>query len=127
LGDSPKASAALSRRCLQHLLREELGATQRDLADQIQWILDERRLPSFLAGDLDAVRQIGNFAAHVMKSKSSGEVATVEPGEAEWNLNVLEGLFDFCFVQPTEAKAKRDALNAKLADVGKPPMKGETA
>jgi hypothetical protein len=47
----------------------------------------------------------------------------VELGEAEWNLDVLESLFDFYFVQPARAKAKRDALNKKLADAGKPPLK----
>ena len=47
----------------------------------------------------------------------------VEPKEAEWLLNWLDGLFDFYFVQPARAKARRDALNAKLQDAGKPPMK----
>ena len=47
----------------------------------------------------------------------------VDPDEAEWNLDVLESLFDFYFVQPARAKAKRDALNKKLTDAGKPPLK----
>jgi hypothetical protein len=33
---------------------------------------------------LDAIRTIGNFAAHPIKSTSSGEIVDVEPGEAEW-------------------------------------------
>jgi hypothetical protein len=69
------------------------------------------------------MRNIGNFAAHPNKSKSSGEVVPVELHEAEWNLDVLESLFDFYFVQPARAKARRDALNKKLADTGKGPMK----
>jgi len=32
-------------------------------------------------------------------------------------------LFDFFYVQPAVIKAKRDALNTKLNDAGKPPMK----
>lgn len=47
----------------------------------------------------------------------------VEPGEAEWLLDVLEGLFDFYFVQPANAQRKRDALNEKLKAAGKPGMK----
>jgi len=121
--DSPKASAALSRRCLQNLLREKAGTTKRDLADQIQEVLDSKSLPSYLAESLDAVRNIGNFAAHPIKSKSTGEIVDVEPGEAEWNLDVLEGLFDFYFVQPHKLQEKREKLNGKLKDVGKPPMK----
>ena len=63
------------------------------------------------------------FAAHPIKSKSTGEVVDVEPGEAEWNLDILEQLFDFYFVQADLLRKKKEKLNQKLADVGKPPMK----
>jgi Domain of unknown function (DUF4145) len=112
--DSSKASAALSRRCLQHLLREETNVKHRNLADEIQQVLDAAKLPSHLLDSLDAVRNIGNFAAHPIKSKASGEIIDVETGEAEWNLDVLESLFDYFFVQPAILKKKRDALNVKL-------------
>jgi hypothetical protein len=123
LDDSPKASAALSRRCLQHLLREVAMTKKKDLADQIQEVLESKALPSHLSEDIDAVRNIGNFAAHPIKSTNTGEIIEVEPGEAEWLLHTLEGLFDFYFVQPAVQKRKRDALNAKLKEAGKPPMK----
>lgn len=123
LPDSPKASAALSRRCLQHLLREKAVVKKGNLADEIQQVIDSGKLPSQLAESLDAIRNIGNFAAHPIKSKSTGEILEVEPGEAEWNLDVLEALFDFYFTQPAKLKAKRDALNAKLKEAGKPGMK----
>ena len=117
---SPKASAALSRRCLQAVLREQ-GYPQRDLAQQIDAVLP--RLPGYIAPNVDAIRNIGNFAAHPTKSQASGEIVDVEPGEAEWNLDVLDELFDFFYVQPELAKQKRDALNAKLTAAGKPPLK----
>lgn len=120
--DSPKASAALSRRCLQGVLREQ-GFIQHDLAPAIQAILASKVLPGALASSLDAVRNIGNFAAHPMKDKASGSILPVEPEEAEWNLDVLEELFDFFYVQPALANAKIAALNAKLATAGKPPIK----
>ena len=123
LPDSAKASAALSRRCLQNLLREVAKVKQADLYKEIQDIIDSRTLPSYLSENLDAIRVIGNFAAHPTKSTNSGEIIEVEPGEAEWNLDVLEGLFDFYFVQPTLMKKKKDALNKKLGDAGKPPIK----
>ena len=123
LQDSAKASAALSRRCLQHVLREKARVKKSNLADEIQQVLDSRKLPSHLAEGIDAVRNIGNFGAHPIKSTNTGEIVDVEPGEAEWNLDVLEGLFDFYFVQPELLKKKREALNKKLADAGKPPMK----
>jgi hypothetical protein len=123
LADSPKASAALSRRCLQLLLRSAAGVTHGDLSTEIQQVLDSRTLTTSVAENVDAIRNIGNFAAHPNKSTSTGEVLPVEPEEAEWTLDVLELLFDFYYVQPARAKAKRDALNKKLEDAKKPPMK----
>lgn len=119
---SPKASAALSRRALQAVLRER-GYAQHDLARQIDAVLESKVLPSDLADNVDAIRNIGNFAAHPMKDTSSGEILPVEPHEAEWNLEVLESLFDHFYVAPARAKAKRAALDDKLAAAGKPPMK----
>jgi hypothetical protein len=121
LADSPKASAALSRRCLQHLLRDKAGVKDGNLSKEIEEAMGA--LPSHLAGAIDGVRNIGNFAAHPIKSNSTGEVVEVEPGEAEWNLDTLEGLFDHYYVQPAILKEKRNALNKKLAEAGKPEMK----
>ena len=123
LADSPKASAALSRRCLQHVLREIAKVKPSDLFNEIEEVINSRALPSSLSESLNAVRNIGNFAAHPIKSKSSGEIIDVEPGEAEWNLDVLEALFDFYFVQPAKIKRKKEALNLKLKDAGKPELK----
>ena len=123
LADSPKASAALSRRCLQHILRDKAGVKPGNLADEIQQVMDSGKVPSHISESLDAIRNIGNFAAHPFKSKASGEIIDVEPGEAEWNLDVLETLFDFYFVQPELVKKKRAALDAKLSQAGKPKMR----
>lgn len=123
IGDSPKAAAALGRRCLQHVLRENAGVKKANLSKEIQQVLDEDRVPGYLANSLDAVRNIGNFASHPIKSEHSGEVVQVEPGEAEWILDTLETLFDFFYVQPAVIARKRAALNEKLKDAGKPTLK----
>jgi hypothetical protein len=120
---SAKAAAALGRRCLQHILREKANVRRANLEKEIQEVLDTGSLPSYLAEAIDAIRQVGNFAAHPVKSTNSGEVAHVEPGEAEWTLDTLEQLFDFYFVAPATLARKREALNTKLADLGKPPLK----
>jgi hypothetical protein len=65
---SPKASAMLSRRCLQRLMQEHLGIKENSLDKQIEFALRSGELPSYLAADLDAVRTVGNFAAHPGKS-----------------------------------------------------------
>lgn len=118
---SPQASAALSRRCLQHVL-EHAGHKQKDLGKAIEAAINSA-IPSYLSEGLDAVRNIGNFAAHPTKEQHSGEIIPVEAEEAEWNLDILEQLFDFIFIQPAIAAERIAALNAKLATAGKKPMK----
>lgn len=104
-------------------LTRESRCKKGDLFKEIQEVIDGGKLPSHLAESIDAIRHIGNFAAHPMKSTSSGEIVDVEPGEAEWSLDVLEFLFDLYYVKPAITKRKRDELNAKLKDAGKHPMK----
>lgn len=123
--DSPQASAALSRRCLQHLLVERGVSKSDNLSTAIDDALSSHP-PTHVAENLDAIRNIGNFAAHPQKSKNSGEILPVEPHEAEWNLDVLEMLFDFYYVQPAKSAARREALNKKLEEAGKKPMKEPT-
>jgi len=90
---------------------------------ETQQVLDSHSVPSHIADSLDAIRTVGNFAAHPIKSTSSGEVVDVEPGEAQWDLDTVEALLDFYFVQPAKTAARRAALNKKLADAKKPPLK----
>jgi hypothetical protein len=123
LGDSPKAAAALARRCLQHLLRECAKVKPGNLFDEIEEAIGAAKLPSHINRSLDSVRSIGNFAAHPIKSKSSGEILDVEPGEAEWTLDTLEALFDFYFVEPARAQEREAKFNAKLHEAGKQPLK----
>lgn len=120
---SPKASAALSRRCLQNFLREVVGVKSSDLSHEIQDVIESGKLPIHLSASIDAIRNIGNFAAHPTKSASTGEIIDVESQEAEWNLDILESLFDFYYIQLPKNAQKRDALNAKLNKAGKPLMK----
>jgi len=120
LEDSPKASAALSRRNLQAILREKAGTKSKDLYDQIDEVIKTGAIPSHIQEGLHAARNIGNFAAHEIKSKVTGAIVEVEPGEAEWNLDVLESLFDFYFVQPAISAKRKADLNKKLKEAGKP-------
>jgi hypothetical protein len=108
---------------LQRILREKANVTHGNLANEIQQIIDGGGMPSYLSESIDAVRNIGNFAAQPIKTTCVGEVVEVEPGEAEWTLDVIESLFDFYFVQPEVLKRKRAALKKRLKDSGKPKMK----
>src|SRR2546426_2548985 len=73
LPDSAKAAAALGRRCLQNLLREVAKVKPATLAAEIQEVIDSGKLPSDLNDSIDAIRNIGNFAAHPVKSQHTGE------------------------------------------------------
>lgn len=120
---SPKASAALSRRLLQKILREHFKLKKSDLSREIDEFIQTQNAPSYLNDDIDAIRNIGNFAAHPLKSTSTGEIVDVELGEAEWLIEVIESLFDFAFVQPKKQEERRKRLNDKLHDLGKLPLK----
>jgi hypothetical protein len=124
LRDSPKASAAVSRRLVQHLIRDVLNVRGRDLNAEIDEVIKQRLLPEDLAHDLDVLRNVGNFAAHPQKSTNTGEVLDVEPGEAEWLLDLLDELLQQLFTRPAIRAEKRAAYNAKLQEAGKPPLRG---
>ncbi len=127
LEDSPKASAALSRRLLQRTLRDKGGFKARNLDQEIQQAIDSGTLAADLAHDLDALRHVGNFAAHPIKSTNSGEIVGVEAGEAEWLLDLLDELFQHYFTRPAIRARRRADLNTKLHDAGKPTLKGTEA
>ena len=123
---SAKASAALSRRCLQNMLHAH-GYKANDLAKEIDLLLNEadprKALPHKLRETVDAIRNFGNFSAHPIDDKTTLQVIDVEPHEAEWCLETIEDLFEHFYVGTAAAKAKKAALNAKLAAGGKPPAK----
>lgn len=55
LADSPNASAALGRRCLQRILREKAGIGKSNLYDEIEQVITSKTLPSDLAEALHTV------------------------------------------------------------------------
>lgn len=113
LQDSPRASAALSRRCLQHLVREVMKAPPGDLYREIEWVIEHAGLPGYVTDSLHDLRTIGNMAAHPNKSTATGEYLDVEPGEAEWTLDTLDALFSHLFVEPAKTAARKAALTAR--------------
>ena len=123
LNDSPKASAALSRRCLQNILRRKAGITEKDLHTEIEKAISGNVFPSHISDVLDAVRHFGNFGAHPITDIQTGSIIDVESGEAEWILDIIEELFDFYYVQPKRIRARKDELNKKLKSAGKKLMK----
>jgi hypothetical protein len=123
---SHKASAALSRRCLQAIL-ESKGYKQKDLAKQIDALLNEpdhlKAIPIALRHSVDAIRNFGNFSAHPLTDQTTLQVIPVELGEAEWCLDILDDMFEHYYVKPQQAAGRKALLDAKLKAAGKPPSK----
>ena len=59
---SPKASAALSRKCLQATLREIKSIHHGSLDSEINQAI--RLFPSYIGDTIDAIRKMGNFTSY---------------------------------------------------------------
>jgi hypothetical protein len=114
LPDSANASAAISRRCLQSLLVDAGGAKAGRLFTQIEEVVESKQLRPGLADNLHYVRQVGNLAAHENKNANTGEVLDATAEEAEWLVEVLEGLFEHYFVEPAREKTRREEFDARI-------------
>lgn len=123
LAISANASAALGRRLLQHVLRENYGIKESSLRKEIDNFISEEAPPSYLAQALAGVGQVGNFPAHPSKDLNTGDIAEAGPGEAEWLLDTLEALFDFAFVRPLRLAEMKRQTNEKLKRLGKPEVR----
>lgn len=119
---SPKASAALSRRCLQSILTNHFRIDKRQLVDQITSAIEQKLVSPLIAEQLNYLREIGNFAVHEIKSTHTKEIIDVEPNEAEWCIEVLEAIFIDVFQAPAEIKKKRSEFDRKITDAGRDPL-----
>lgn len=107
---SPKASAALSRRCLQNILRSH-DYKVKQLWQEIDLLLNEtdtsKAIPTNLRVTIDAIRHLGNFSAHPTEDVSTLQILNVEDHEAEWCLEILEDMFEHLYVRPAEAASPK--------------------
>lgn len=112
LNKSPKASATLARRCLQGMIRDFFGVTDKpNLYQEIDAIKD-RVMPAQWAA-IDAVRKIGNIGAHMEKDVDL--IIDVEQEEAEQLLRLIELLMDKWYV----ARHDEEELYKAIVETGK--------
>ena len=108
---SPKASATLSRRCLQGMIRDFWGVNdKRTLKHEIEAIQEKVDTATWAA--IDSVRSVGNIGAHMEKDVNL--LVSVEPEEAQLLLELIETLFAEWYV----AKHDRDQRMGKLKRLG---------
>lgn len=105
---SPKASATLSRRCLQGMIRDFWQVTKATLYLEIEAIKDKVDPEAWEA--VDAVRSIGNIGAHMEKDISI--IIDVDPKEAQLLIELIETLIDEWYVARHQRQERMRALKA---------------
>ena len=100
---SPKASATLSRRCLQGMIRDCWKVEKDNLFQEINAIKDKVTPKTWET--LDAVRTIGNIGAHMEKDVNL--IIEIEPNNAKYLIDLIETLIEDWYIA-REQRAKRD-------------------
>lgn len=105
---SPKASATLSRRCLQGMIRDFWKISERTLFEEITALKD--KIPASQYQAIDALRQLGNIGAHM--EKDTNLIIDIEPQEAQYLLKLIELLLQQWYVKRHE----QEKLYADIVD-----------
>jgi hypothetical protein len=108
---SPKASATLSRRCLQGMIRNFWGVSKNRLVDEIDAIKD--KVDDLAWSAIDGLRKMGNIGAHM--EKDINVIIDVDPDEAKLLIGLIETLVDDWYVTRHERKLRMQ----KLVDTAK--------
>jgi hypothetical protein len=114
---SPKASATLSRRCLQGMIRDFCAISKSRLIDEIDELRDRVVQGHAPAGvtiesveGIDQVRSIGNIGAHM--ERDIDLVVDVDPGEAEALVKLIELLFEEWYVTRNTRRERLATVSA---------------
>jgi hypothetical protein len=93
---SKRASAALARRCLQHLIRIRLGI-RKNLYQEIEALFESTSLPPTLKDALHLIRNLGILGAHPLQDSETDNVLEIEEGEVEMVIDVLGQLLEYYY------------------------------
>lgn len=107
---SPKASATLSRRCLQGMIRDFWKTSKDNLKREIEGIQDKVDPDTW--SSIDAVRSVGNIGAHM--EKDINIIVDVEPNEAQLLIGLIEQLIEDWYMA-RESRKNRTAHLKTLA------------
>lgn len=97
---SPKASATLSRRCLQGMIRDFFKVPNSTLFKEIDDISD--KVSPTIRNVLDSVRKIGNIGAHMEKDVNL--ILEISDGESEKLLKLIELLIKNWYIEEHDAE-----------------------
>jgi hypothetical protein len=108
---SPKASATLSRRCLQGILRDFWKVKPGRLVDEIDQVKDKIDPISWEA--IEAVRKLGNIGAHM--EKDINVIVEVDTNEAALLIELVETLLKEWYVAREDRRVRFTAVIAAAA------------
>jgi hypothetical protein len=118
---SPKASATISRRCLQGMIRDFCGITKSRLIDEIKELRRQVDAGSAARGvshdtmdAIDHVRSLGNIGAHM--ERDIDLIVEIDPDEAQHLIGLVELLFKDWYVAREDRRQRLEALGAVAAD-----------
>lgn len=104
---SPKASATLSRRCLQGMIRDFWEVHDKgNLCSEIDAIADKVSPSARRA--LDATRKIGNIGAHMEQDVDM--IIDIDPSEAETLLKLIEHLMQEWYINRHDSDMLLDEI-----------------
>lgn len=116
--DSPKASATLSRRALQGMIRDFCGISEKTLWAEItklESMLQAGTAPKGVEEEtiaaIHAIRKIGNIGAHM--EADINVIVDVDAGEAQALIELLELLFEEWYV----ARRTRQQRLARILEI----------
>lgn len=104
---SPKASATLTRRCLQAIIRDFWEVKPQNLFNEIKEI--EEKVDPAVSRVLHSLRQIGNIGAH--PSENTDTIVDIEPGESEKMLKIVEYLIEQWYIKEHETELLLNEVN----------------
>lgn len=103
---SPKASATLSRRCLQGVIRDFWQVKPGRLVDEIAAIKD--KVDPLTWQGIEAVRKVGNVGAHM--ESDINLIVDVDPQEADLLIGLIEVLLKDWYITREARKAHLSSL-----------------
>lgn len=113
---SPNASAVLSRRCLQSMIRDFCNIKETNLHKEIEKLktsVEECKIPSVTEESIQAIdniREMGNIGAHI--KKPTGILIDIEPEEATLLIQLIETLFKDWYVARNERQQRLKNIQA---------------
>ncbi|WP_234842993.1 DUF4145 domain-containing protein [Sinorhizobium meliloti] len=118
---SPKASAALARRCLQGMIRDFCGISKNRLIDEIKelkTLVEAGKAPKGVEPEtldaIDAIRNIGNIGAHM--ERDIDVIVEVDPGEAQALIELIEMLFEEWYIARHKREQRLASVRAIAAE-----------